>query len=73
MVATLSKLHENIQKSEFLHFSSAINDVDVLHQNFLIPVSLHFAQSDIDLRLDFGQQAFFHFFLQSMGMTTRKQ
>ena len=48
VVGALSQLHEDVLQPHLLHFSCAIHDVDVLHQNLGVPIALHLGQPDKD-------------------------
>lgn len=37
MVAALSQLHEDVQQTHLVHFTSRVEDVNVLHQNLCVP------------------------------------
>lgn len=37
MVAALPQLHEDVQQAHLVHFSSRVQDVDVLHENLCVP------------------------------------
>ncbi|KAI6748785.1 hypothetical protein HG531_007732 [Fusarium graminearum] len=62
MVAALSKLHDNVEQSSLglTLAACAVDSVDVLFQNLLIPLDLHFRHTQIDVDFLLGQQALLH-------------
>ena len=54
VVGTLAQLHEDVLQAHFLDLSSPIHDVDVLHQDLSVEVTLHLGQADVQVDLLLG-------------------
>lgn len=51
VVGTLAKLHQDVEQSHLVTLASSIDNINVLHQDLGVPLSLHLAQANVDLGL----------------------
>ncbi len=63
-IAHLAQLHDDIEESHFARIG-CIEHFDIALQNFLIPLLLHVAQTDEELRFNLRKQCFLHFALEA--------
>ncbi len=54
VVGALAQLHEDVLQTHFFNFSSSVYDVDVLHQDLGVQVTLHLGQADVQVDLFLG-------------------
>lgn len=47
MVGALAQLHEDVLQAHFFNLSSPVDNVDVLHQDLGVEVTLHLGQADV--------------------------
>ncbi len=61
VVATLSQLHKHVEKADLVSFlASRVDQIEVLHENLRVELTLHLAQANINLNLLLWRKTFFH-------------
>lgn len=58
VVCTFSKVHKNVHQPSLLNFSGTVYNVNVLHQDLRVPLTLHLRQSNVDLDLFLRKESF---------------
>lgn len=54
MVGALAQLHEDVLQAHFFNLSSPVDNVDVLHQDLGVEVTLHLGQADVQVDFFLG-------------------
>ena len=58
MIATLPKLHQNVQETYFVGFLAVgVDQIEILHEDLGVQFPLHLAQTNVDFNLLLRRQA----------------